>query len=373
MKEINQSISEIPIIDPKRQYYPIKEEIVKAVEKVLESGRFILGENVKAFEKEFSSYCGAKFGIGVASGTDALQLALRACDIGANDEVITVSNTAFPTAVAISYTSARPVFVDVDQTYTIDVFKIEDKITGKTKAILPVHLYGQPADMDPLIELAEKHDLKVIEDACQAHGAEYNGKKVGSLGDIGCFSFYPTKNLGAYGDGGMVITNDEKIAEKLRLLRNYGQTKRYCHEIKGYTSRLDEIQAAVLRVKLKKLETWNNARRDNAKLYSKLLKKEIVTPIERQNCKHVFYLYVIRARRRDELQEWLKTNRISTDIHYPTPIHLQEAYSDLGIGKGSLPVTEQFAGQIMSLPIYPELTKEEILRVADVINNFVNL
>jgi dTDP-4-amino-4,6-dideoxygalactose transaminase len=360
----------IPVVDLKRQYNSIKGDIDKAINEVLKSGWFILGENVKKFENEFARYCGAKFGIGVASGTDALQLALRAYDIGTNDEVITVSNTAFPTAVAISYAGAKPIFVDIDQAYTIDVSKVEEWITGRTKAILPVHLYGQPADMGPLTELAEKHGLKIIEDACQAHGAKYNGKKVGSLGDVGCFSFYPTKNLGAYGDGGMVVTNDGKTAEKLRLLRDYGQTERYRHAIKGYSSRLDEIQAAILRVKLKKLDRWNNARRRNARLYNKMLEGKVITPTERANSKHVYHLYVIRTEHRDKLREWLKAKGVLTDIHYPTPIHLQEAYADLGLRKGSLPITEQYAKEILSLPMYPELTEREMLHVADAIDSF---
>jgi dTDP-4-amino-4,6-dideoxygalactose transaminase len=343
----------IPVVNLKRQYNSIKGEINKSINEVLKSGWFILGENVKKFENEFARYCGAKFGIGVASGTDALQFALHACDIGTNDEVITVSNTAFPTAVAISYTGAKPVFVDVDQAYTIDVSKVEERINARTRAILPVHLYGQPAEMSPLAELAEKHGLKIIEDAAQAHGAEYKGKKAGSLGDVSCFSFYPTKNLGAYGDGGMVVTNDEKIAEKLRLLRDYGQTERYHHVMKGYNSRLDEIQAAILRVKLKKLDRWNSARRRNARFYSKMLEGKVITPTER-----------------DKLREWLKAKGVLTDVHYPIPIHLQEAYADLGLGEGSLPKTEQYANEILSLPMYPELTEREMLTVVDSINSF---
>jgi len=370
MKETNHITGSIPTVDLKRQYYSIKEEIDNAIKNVLESGYFILGENVKLFEDEFSRYCNAKYGIGVASGTDALQLALRACGISRGDEVITVSNTAFPTAIAISYTGAKPVFVDVDETYTMDASRVEEKINEKTKAILPVHLYGQPADMDPILEIAKKHDLYVIEDACQAHGAEYKGRKVGSIGDIGCFSFYPTKNLGAYGDGGFITTNNEELAERLKLLRNYGQIERYNHAIKGYNSRLDEIQAAILRVKLKRLDKWNELRRRNAKLYSELIGEKVIVPFERENSTHVYHLYVIRTKQRDELRKWLKSRGILTDVHYPTPIHLQKAYADLGLGEGSLPVTEKYANEILSLPMFPELTEEEISHIADAINEF---
>lgn len=370
MRKTNRIIGNIQMVDLKRQYYSMKEEIDNAIKNILESGYFILSENVKLFEDEFAKYCGVKHGIGVASGTDALQIALRACGVGIGDEVITVSNTAFPTAVAISYMGAKPVFVDVDETYTIDTSKIEEKITEKTKAILPVHLYGHPADMDPILEIAKQYRLYVIEDACQAHGAEYKGKKVGSIGDVGCFSFYPTKNLGAYGDGGFVTTNNEELAEKIRLLRDYGQIKRYNHVIKGYNSRLDEIQAAILRVKLKKLDEWNESRRRNAKLYNEMLADSVVVPIERENSKHVYHLYIIRVKHRDEMRKWLKDRGISTDIHYPTPIHLQKAYTDLGLRKGSLPITERYADEILSIPIYPELTEDEILQVANAINSF---
>lgn len=370
MKKISQTTGNIPTVDLKRQYYSMEGEIDGAIKNVLESGYFILGENVKSFENEFSKYCNAKFGVGVASGTDALQIALRACGVGAGGEVITVSNTAFPTAVAISYAGAKPVFVDIDETYTMDTSKIEEKISSKTKAILPVHLYGQPADMDPILEIAERHGLYVIEDACQAHGAEYKSRKVGSIGDMGCFSFYPTKDLGAYGDGGFITTNNEELAEKVKLLKDYGQTERYNHIIKGYSSRLDEIQAAVLRVKLKRLDNWNEVRRKHAKLYNELLEDRIIVPIEKENSKHAYYLYVIRNQYRDKLREWLKVKGISTDIHYPTPIHLQKAYADLGLENGSLPVTEEYASQILSLPMYPELKEEEILQVVDAINGF---
>jgi dTDP-4-amino-4,6-dideoxygalactose transaminase len=356
-------------MDLRRQYQTIKGEIDKAIKGVLERGYFILGENVKAFEEEFAAYCGVRYGVGVASGTDALMLALRACGIGHGDEVITVANTAFPTVAAVSLTGARPVFVDVDDTYTMDVSQVEERITPRTKALLPVHLYGQPADMAPLMEIALRHHLFVIEDACQAHGAEYQGRKAGSIGHIGCFSFYPTKNLGCYGDGGMVVTSDEELAWRVVLLRNYGQTSRYHHILVGTNSRLDELQAAILRVKLRWLDWWNEKRRQNAHLYSRLL-KGVVVPVERAGSRHIYHQYVIRAPRREELRHWLERNGVMTDVHYPNPIHLTEAYADLGLGRGSLPNTERFAQEIVSLPIHPELTEEEIHRVATLINRF---
>lgn len=364
----------VPFVNLKKQYYLIKDEINKAIKGVLEGGWFILGQNVEEFEKEFADYCGTKFGIGVGSGTEALHLALLACDTGQGDEVITVPNTAVPTICAISFAGAKPVFVDTEpQTYTMDISKIEEKITPKTRVILPVHLYGHPADMDPILELAKKYNLKVIEDASHSHGAEYKNKKVGSIGYVGCFSFYPTKNLGAYGDGGMVITDDEKIAKRIRLFRNYGQIKRDRYLIKGFDSRLDEIQAAILRVKLKKLDKWNASRRRNAKVYNRLLNKEKLNlPVEKDYAKHVYYLYVIRCKFRDKLQKFLKSEGIETLIHYPNPIHLQPAYKALGYKKGNLPVTEECANEIISLPIDSTLEKNQIETIAKAINSFVH-
>lgn len=306
----------------------------------------------------------------MASGTDALFLALSA--IGAKDgEVLTVPNSFISTSLAISYAGARPVFVDIDPlTYTVNTQMIENKITPKTKAIFPVHIYGHPADMDPIMEIAEEYNLKVVEDACQAHGAEYKGKKVGSIGHVGCFSFYPTKNLGCYGDGGMIITKDPKIAQKLRLLRNYGEARKYFYSTKGYNSRLDEVQAAVLRVKLKKLDRWNALRRKNAKLYNKLLEGRVSTPTEEKHTKHVYYAYVIRCKKREKLRQWLKTRNIGTSIHYPVPIHLQDSYSELEHKKGDFPVTEKYSDEILSLPIFPELSKAEIKIVVKEIYNF---
>ncbi len=354
-----------------RQYHSIKGEIDKKIQEVLDKGNMILGENVSCFERDFSGYCNTKFGIGVGSGTAAIHLALLSCGVSNGDEVITVPNTAVPTVSAISLANAIPVFVDVDpETYTINTKKIEEGITRKTKAIIPVHLYGHPCDMDPVLEIAEKHGLRVIEDACQAHGAKYKGRSVGSLGDIGCFSFYPTKNLGAYGDGGMVVTRNEELAETVRLLRNYGQTEKNVHKIIGFNSRLDEIQAAILRVKLKHLEEWNASRAGKARLYHKLLDDSVITrPVERKWARHVHHLYVVRSGKRNQLQEWLKSQGILTNIHYPTPVHMQEAYSYLGYGKGSFPVSERNAGEILSLPMFPELTREEIERVAAAVNS----
>ncbi len=362
----------IPFVDLKKQYYSIRNEVDKAIKGVLEKGRFILGENVEKFEEESADYCNAKFGIGVGSGTEALHLALLACGIRQKDEVITVPNTAVPTICAISFANAKPVFVDIDpKTYTIDISKIEKKITIKTRAIVPVHLYGHPADMEPIMGIAKRYNLKVIEDASHAFGAEYRNEKVGSIGDVGCFSFYPTKNLGAYGDGGIVITNDRKIAKKLRLLRNYGQIKRDRYLMKGYDSRLDELQAAILRVKLKKIDVWNESRRKNAQIYNRLLNKDKINiPVEKDYAKHVYYLYVIRCRFRDKLRAFLKSKGIETLIHYPVPVYLQEAYKDLAYKRGDFSVTEKCAGEILSLPISNELDKAQIEAIAETINDF---
>jgi len=297
-------------------------------------------------------------------------LAVKALGIGRGDEVVTVSHTFISTVDAVARNGAKPVFVDIDpETYTIDVNQVEKKITEKTKAIIPVHLYGHPADMDPIMEIAEKYGLYVIEDACQAHGAEYKGRKVGSIGHVGCFSFYPVKNLGAYGDAGMVVTNDKELATKLKMLRNYGSPKKYYHDLVGVNSRLDEIQAAVLRVKLKYLDKWNERRRKIAKLYNELLEDtEIITPIEKEWVKHVYHLYVIRHRERDELQRHLLKNEIKTQIHYPVPVHLQKAY--LGI-RVRLPVTERISQEILSLPMFPYLTDTEIEKIVMVIKKCV--
>ena len=361
----------IPFVDLKAQYDSIKDEIDEAIQNVLNTTSFIMGEELKKFEEEFAQFCDVKYAIGVANGSDALILALKACGIGKGDEVITVPHTFIATTEAISNVGGKVVFVDIDpKTFTIDVSKIEEKITGKTKAIIPVHLYGQPADMDPIIELAKKHNLKIIEDAAQAHGAEYKGKKVGSIGEVGCFSFYPGKNLGAYGDAGMVTTDNDEIAEKVKLLRNHGRiTKKYEHEIEGYSSRLDNLQAAILRVKLRHLNKWNESRRENAKKYNELLNNigGITTPYEADYAKHVYHLYVIKTEGRDKLREELKFKGISTGIHYPIPLHLQPAYNYLGYKRGDFSVTEEYSQKILSLPMFAELTDDQIEEIVDII------
>ena len=366
--------NKVPAFDLQRQYQDIKAEIDAAVAGVLAGGNFILGEEVAGFEAEFAQYLGAKYGVGVGSGTEALHLSLLALGIGAGDEVITVANTAVPTVSAISETGASPVLVDIKyDTYTMDIARLETAITPKTKAIIPVHLYGNAVDMESLMKVAGKHHLAVVEDACQAHGAEYEGRKVGTIGTIGAFSFYPTKNLGGYGDGGMVITSDETLAGKMRQLRFYGMAdkEKYLHVIKGINSRLDEMQAAILRVKLRHLDKWNESRRAKAALYSQLLPREHVNlPYEPPYARHVYHLYVVRTERRDELRRYLKRHGIDTLIHYPAPIHLQPAYADLSLGKGAFPVSEKCAREILSLPMFPELSDVEIRQVAQAICDF---
>jgi dTDP-4-amino-4,6-dideoxygalactose transaminase len=364
----------ISLVDLRRQYALIKSEINEAISRVLETGCFVMGENVKAFEKEFSSYIGTKFGVSVGSGTDALYLALQALGVKGG-EVITVSFTFVSSVDCIVRNGAKPIFVDIDpETFTIDTTRIEKKISAKTRAIIVVHLYGHPCDMKPILEIADKHGLYVVEDAAQAHGAEYYVKKVGSLGHISCFSFYPTKNIGAYGDGGMVLTNENELAEKIKILREYGQKRKYYHELIGLNSRLDEIQAAVLRVKLKYLEEWNNKRRMNAKLYNEVLSEmnipEIIAlPIEKSYAKHVFHLYVIRCKKRTALLKFLSTRGISTGVHYPIPVHKQTSYSSL-VTHTKLPNTERLSNEVLSLPMFPELTDDEILLVCENIKSF---
>ncbi len=361
----------IPFCDLRRQYLSIKEEIDEAVARVLSRGWFILGEEVKSFEEEFAAYCGAAYGVGVGSGTEALHLALLACGVESGDEVITVPNTAVATVAAIELAGATPVFVDIDPvTYNIDTSQVGEKITPRTKALLPVHLYGQAADLAPLLSLAERYGLMVVEDAAQAHGTTYKGRRL-PQGDVGCFSFYPTKNLGAYGDGGMVVTDDTQIAERVRLLRQYGWEKRYISSIRGLNSRLDELQAAILRVKLKHLDEWNEARRRWASLYNELLTgAEVVRPQGSSYGEHIYHLYVVRSQHRDELQRFLDEKGISTLIHYPLPIHLMEAYSDLGYSPGSFPQAEEHCRQVLSLPLYPEITQQEVEMIAESIVEF---
>jgi len=416
-------ILRIPLVDLKKQYESIKPEIDSAIQAVINESAFTLGKYVESFEEDFAKYCGAKYCIGVSSGTDALHLALRACGIGRGDEVITVPNTFIATAEAISMTGAKPVFVDIDErTYDMDPQKLReflevncninpktsswaDRQTGRlVKAIIPVHLYGQPCQIDSALEIAEQYNLKVIEDACQSHGAVYyrcqmpdaryrmedfgyklrtknfqlstlNAKpcRVGSLGDAGCFSFYPGKNLGAYGDGGAVITNNPEIAQKLRLLRNHGEESKYIHLIEGYCNRLHAMQAAILSVKLKRLDEWNRKRRENALAYDHLLKDtDIITPYVHNNVEHVYHVYVIRVKNRDGLRRALDLEGIATGIHYPIPLHLQPAYRDLGYKRGDFPMTERVAEEILSLPMFPELTQEQIEYIVKKIKDFAS-
>ena len=356
----------VPFVDLKLQYRSIKTEIDAAIARVVENTSFILGSEVRAFEAAFAAYVGARACIAVNSGTAALQLALMACGIGAGDEVIVPSFTFFATAEAVSVLGATPVFVDVDPTsYTVTAAAIERAIAPRTRAIIPVHLYGQAADLDPILEVATKHKLQVIEDAAQAHGAEYKGKRVGAQSHAGCFSFYPSKNLGAYGEGGAIVTNDEELAKRLRLLRDHGSTSKYAHAIVGYNFRMEEIQAAVLNVKLPHLNDWNDRRRNHAARYNEALANSgLVLPREMDYARHVYHVYAVQSERRDELQQRLTAAGIQTGVHYPIPIHLQQAYLSLGYKPGRLPVTEQLAERVLSLPMYPELSDEQIEHVA---------
>lgn len=370
--DIREYTPSVRFVDLNAQYASINADIDAAVARVINRGDFILGEDVRLFEAEFAAYCGVDFACGVASGTAALELLLRAYGIGEGDEVITAANTFIATTLAISYVGAKPVLVDIDpDTYNIDVNQIEQAITPHTRAIIPVHLYGQPADMDAIQEIANRHHLFVIEDACQAHGARYHGHRTGSLGDAAAFSFYPAKNLGAYGDGGIAVTNDPVIAEKVRMLRDYGQLEKYHHLTIGYNSRLDTLQAAVLRVKLSHLDAWNAARRDHAAHYTRLLAgSEVVTPTVMADVESVWHLYVIRSHCPDGLRNHLTQHNIQTGIHYPIPIHLQPAYLHLGYKTGDFPVTEKYAKEILSLPMYAELQPDAITHVVDVIRAF---
>ena len=363
----------IPMLDLKREYHAIKDEIDRAVSGVLNGAFYVLGQNVAAFERDFAAYVGTKFAVGVGSGMDALHLALHALDIGPGNEVITVANTAAATAMAITATGAQPVFCEISEhTYIMDPRRIAEKITKKTRAILPVHLFGHPADMAPILSLARDQGLFIVEDACQAHGTRYRKKKTGTFGDLGCFSFYPSKNLGCYGDGGMVTTDDPHLADKLRMLRNYGQRGRYEHSILGYNSRLDELQAAILRVKLKYLDAWNKRRRRGAQIYQKLLAGlSIDLPVQEKGAYHTYHLYVIRLSDRNGLGRFLRENNVITNIHYPLPLYRQQAFADRKPAWEQLPVTERCTAGILSLPLFPWIADKEIEEVSSLVTKWV--
>ncbi len=367
----------IPLVDLQSQFRSIAIEVREAINVVLDSSEFVLGGAVESFEHDFADYCSAEYSVGVSSGTAALHLALRALDIGPGDEVITVPNTFIATVWAISYVGATPVFVDVDaETYNMAVDSVEQKITERTKAILPVHLYGQTADMDPICELAQRYGLHVVEDASQAHGAEYYSRRAGSLGNVACFSFYPGKNLGAYGEAGAVVTTDQSIAERVRQLRNHAQSERYVHSELGYNYRMDAIQGAVLGVKLRHLDEWNSNRRRVAVQYSQSLSGSdtIQLPVEAPHSKHVYHIYPIlleSEKARDSLQDRLSDANIKTGKHYPIPVHLQQAYRWLEYFPGDFPVAEGVAKRELSLPVYAELTDEHVQHIADVISDWV--
>lgn len=369
----------IPFTDLKLLHKKIRKDIIRSSEKVIQRGDFILGQELRLFENEFADFCRCRFALGVSSGTDALFLALKSLNIGRGDEVIVPAFTYIASAFAVSYTGAKPAFIDIEEhTYNIDVNKIRKTITKRTKAIIPVHLYGQPANMPEILKIAKEYGLKVIEDAAQAHGAEikFPGGKwkiTGSMGDIGCFSLYPTKNLGALGDGGIITTNNEKIYQRLLLLRDYGRLSKYKHVMIGYNCRLDTLQAAILRVKLKDLNYWNYLRRQAAAYYNELLDNfnGLITPFEADFVKHAYHVYALRIMHRDELLSQLLDKGIGAIIHYPIPLHLQKAYKDLGYKKGDFPVAERISQEIISLPIYPFMNKLQIKFVCDTIKNFL--
>jgi dTDP-4-amino-4,6-dideoxygalactose transaminase len=359
----------IPMLDLKAQYATIREEIAAAIQQVLDSQHFILGPQVKAFEEEMAAYCGARFAVGVASGTDALILALYACGVGPGDEVIVPTFSYIATGDSASLLGAVPVFVDIDPaTFNINPAQIEARITGKTKAIVPVHLYGQPADVDPILEIGQRRGIRIIEDSAQAIGATYHGRMTGSMGDIGCISFFPSKNLGGYGDGGMVVTNSEELAARLRTLRAHG-TKRhkYMSDEQGWNSRLDELQAAILRVKLRHLDSWKRGRQSVAARYNELLAgvSGVVTPTVAAGCEHVYHQYTVRVPNRDAVQQRLADAGVPSTVYYPVPMHLQKMYAHLGGKLGMLPVAERAAEEVLSVPVYPELTAAQIHRVAE--------
>ncbi|MEP6570791.1 MAG: DegT/DnrJ/EryC1/StrS family aminotransferase [Acidobacteriota bacterium] len=362
----------IPLVDLKAQYESIRSEIDGAIAEVLDTTQFILGPKVYAFEADFAAYCQSRFAFGVNSGTSALHLALLAAGVGPGDEVITVSYTFVATVAGILYTGAKPVFVDIDPlTCNIDPSRIEAAITPKTKVIMPVHLYGTCADMDPILEIARRHNLIVIEDAAQAVAAEYKGRRAGSMGDLACFSFYPGKNLGAYGEAGAIVTSNEKYVELIKQLRDQGQSAKYLHERVGYNFRMEAIQGAVLGVKLKYLDAWTTARRQHAKAYSReLADSGLRLLVEPAACKSVYHIFPLFTEQRDELREHLHADGISSGIHYPIPVHRQRGFSNLGFNEGDLPQTEQVCREVMSLPMYPELTDETVLKIAESVRQF---
>jgi dTDP-4-amino-4,6-dideoxygalactose transaminase len=363
----------VPYLDLKAQYQSIKPEIDAAIARVLESCQFVLGPEVAGFEQDFAVYCGAAECIALNSGTSALHLALLAAGVGPGDEVITVPFTFVASVAAVTYTGARPVLVDIDpRSFTMDPSAVEAAITPRTKAILPVHLYGQSADMDPIMEIARRHGLVVIEDAAQAHGAQYKGRPVGSIGDMGCFSFYPGKNLGAYGEGGAVTTSNAEYARTIRMLRDWGQDRKYHHQLRGFNYRMEGFQGAILRVKLRHLERWTEARRKVVSLYNELLADSgVETPTEMPWGRHVYHVYTLRADDRDGLQASLLAEGIQTGIHYPVPAHLQPAYADLGYGRGAFPHAETAAEQVLSLPLYPELSSQAVAEVAGAVKKAI--
>jgi len=357
----------IPFVDLRAQHQSIKAEVEAAIAGVLDSCQFTLGPEVAAFEEEFAAFCGRRYGVGVNTGTSALHLALLAAGVGPGDEVITTPFTFVATVAAIHYAGARPVLVDIDpQFYTLDPARLEAAITPRTRAVIPVHLYGQTADMAPILEIARRRGLTLIEDACQAHGAEYRGRRAGALGEMGCFSFYPGKNLGAYGEGGMVVTDDPDLARSLRMYRDWGAEKKYHHVLKGYNYRLEALQAAVLRVKLRRLEAWTEARREAARRYASLLAGgPVAAPSERPDGRHVYHIYAIRTGERAAVQAGLAARGVQTGIHYPFPVHLLQAYADLGYSAGDFPHAELAASQELSLPMYPELQGDAQARVVE--------
>lgn len=359
----------IPLVDLKAQYRSIKEEVDSAIAQVLESAQFALGPAVEEFERDFAAYCGVSHAVGVNSGTSALHIALLAAGVKPGDEVITVPFTFVASVAAIEYAGARPVFVDIDDdTYTMDASVLEQAITPRTRAIMPVHLFGQPAEMDAIVAVARRHEIPVIEDACQAHGAEYRGRRTGSIGDIGCFSFYPGKNLGAYGEGGAAVTNNAQYADTMKLLRSWGERTRYEHAIRGFNYRMDSLQGAILRVKLKHLERWTEARRAHAERYRWVLAATPArTPCERPEVRHVYHIYAVRLPQRDAWRAALTAAGVQTGIHYPIPVHLQPAYADLGYARGDFRVAERLAGEVLSLPMFPELSASQLDAISGVL------